>query len=62
MLTVSHYRNPITYNIYEIKYTKNLNDVLKQNVNGIKRAKFAAFALNHRRQFVVTAAVYVEHN
>ena len=48
--------------MYEIKYTKYLNDVWNQNVNGIKRAKFAAFALNHRRQFVVTAAVYVEHN
>ena len=37
MLTVSHNGNPIMFNIYiEIKYTKNLYNVLNQNVNVIK--------------------------
>ena len=37
MLTVSHNGNQIMFNIYiEIKYTKNLYNVLNQNVNVIK--------------------------
>ena len=37
MLTVSHNANPIMFNIYiEIKFTKNLNNVLNQNVNETK--------------------------
>lgn len=37
MLTVSHYDNPIMYNIYrEFRYTKNLNNFLNKNVNETK--------------------------
>ena len=39
MLTVSHNDNSIIFVIdKEIKYTKNLNNVLNQNVNSTKRA------------------------
>ena len=36
-----------SYGIYrDIKYTKNLNNVLNQNVNETKRARFTTFALS----------------
>ena len=41
MLTVSHNGNPIICEYIEMKYTENLNNVLNQNVNMAKRARFA---------------------
>ena len=47
MLIVSHSGNPITSKSYiEIKYTKNLKNVLNQNVNVTKRARFVTFAIH----------------
>ena len=49
MLIVSHSGNPITSKSYiEIKYTKNLKNVLNQNVNVTKRARFVTFAIHVR--------------
>ena len=46
MLTVSHNGNPIIFNIYiEVKYPKNLNNILNQNVNVTKRARLSALAI-----------------
>ena len=46
MLTVTYNGNPILNNIY-IKHTikSNINNVLNQNVNKTKRARFATFAI-----------------
>ena len=45
MLTTSGSGNTFICNDYiEIKYTKNMNNVLNQNVNVTKRAWFATFA------------------
>ena len=46
MLTVSHNGNPIICEYIEMKYTENLNNVLNQNVNMAKRARFATFAIS----------------
>ena len=43
MLAVSHNVNPIIYTEYT---EKNLNNILNQNVNVTKRAKFATFAIS----------------
>ena len=46
MVTVSHNDNPIIFTIdRERKYTKNLNNVLNQNVNETKRARFTTFTI-----------------
>ena len=47
MLIVSQSGNPIASKSYiEIKYTKNLKNVLNQNVNVTKRARFVTFAIH----------------
>ena len=43
MLVASHNVNPIIYTEYT---EKNLNNILNQNVNVTKRAKFATFAIS----------------